>query len=442
MRTWVSFACLVGCGHQDGAADTAVAEEDLPWEERAVDADAVVMGGGYGLSALGDSDGDGYGELLTMGPRDEGGTPFGGLAAFDGPLSGQHDVDSAQAHVYSGSSSRVLGDHLSGGADADGDGLADVWAYAGGVNDDPHIAYLLAGPWASDRTTDAAEAVMSSSDIYRGRPQQTGDLGGDGLADLLWVTTDGVSVVLGPFSGTSQLDERHLEVGFWTDIQGTVRAEGRADLTGDGLADLALWSLYSDGPMGLVIFEGPLSEELVADDALVHAEASTEWTTGTHFRAADLDGDGTQDLVTSDYFEERLSVFMGPVTSVPAFEATPAFTLEESGVDELEVVRDPTGSGHDLLVVSTHTDTTTSAEARGRVHQIDGTQLAGGGLDSEEIFRGGLCQWAGAQLGVVDGLLAPGELALAITAPGCDQYGEKYSSNPDWPGLTYVIAPW
>ena len=35
-----------------------------------------------------------------------------------------------------------------------------------------------------------------------------------------------------------------------------------------------------------------------------------------------------------------------------------------------------------------------------------------------------------------------GELALAITAPGCDQYGEKYSSNPDWPGLTYVIAPW
>jgi glycosylphosphatidylinositol phospholipase D len=81
---------------------------------------------GIAVSAAGDMDGDGLGDLLVGAlPRDS--SPHGEAWLYLGPLSGDLDMAlDADIHFASGESKRLAGSVVAGLDDLDGDGLADI----------------------------------------------------------------------------------------------------------------------------------------------------------------------------------------------------------------------------------------------------------------------------------------------------------------------------
>jgi hypothetical protein len=301
-----------GCPPETPPTDVYTSDADVVWEGATR---VLTVRGQPATSCPGDLDGDGFGDVL-----------FGAV---------DHTTSEQLVLVVSGGTVtpryRSLADEpslslsyltaFSGVGDVDGDGLTDL-ALGDAVY--ANAAWLVYG--STDRfagRTLAADAAALALSWNGDSISAAGDLDDDGFADFAlgsrwWSDTavGGVSLVYG---GTrDELAVASAEptweglgadgAGGFAAIDGTVTV---GDWNADGLDDVALGGVtgtegsesYSD--MVAYVFEGTgsrragLSTSADADGVVLADEPSR----GGVLRAEDLDGDGVDDLVISDRYD-------------------------------------------------------------------------------------------------------------------------------------------
>ncbi|MFH1464574.1 MAG: MopE-related protein [Pseudomonadota bacterium] len=226
------------------------------------DADAELYGSssylvGYAVAGAGDTDADGYDDLLV-------GSQNSRAYLWEGPVSGSQSTSHADAYFYSWSTNDGTGEAIAGGADVDGDGHDDVLIGAPGVDatgTNAGAAYLVLGPMHGSvllsSSADLGVYGESSYDAAGVSVALAGDVDGDGLPDLLVGATgddDGGSgagaayVVAGTSTGSLSLASATMKL--WGEAAGDAAGfsvAGVGDLDIDGLDDLLIGAPSHDG---------------------------------------------------------------------------------------------------------------------------------------------------------------------------------------------------
>ncbi len=222
-------------------------------------------------------------------------------------FAGSYDLGSADAVLQAARSSRDAGRLLELG-DVDGDGANDVLIAT--LNSTTHGGYLAYGPITADADIESIAVPLEAGATCSGggRSIGLGDANGDGLDDVLvgcpYSTVPGVSLLLGPVTGTADLSMGESDAFLYGD-RGTYTGHGTdlADMDGDGIADIAVGAWGVSASAGAMYVEyGPVSgtTALVDDaDAVLAGWGSLAYL-GRQVRAGgDLDGDGISDLMVS-----------------------------------------------------------------------------------------------------------------------------------------------
>jgi hypothetical protein len=183
--------------------------------------------------------------------------------------------------------------------DTDGDGFDDL-VYEGS---------LFLGPLSGERDFSDSDAEVVEVEWPMVRVP-TGDVNGDGYADCLGRVTDlSLYVFLGPMAGTLTGEDAAATLSFPGTGPGYIHDSTSAgDLDADGKDDIFLW-LNTDSSNSTYVFVAPFEGALEAEDAAVALWGygiGDAWMDGP----ADVDGDGTPDLLMgdpmhSDYFERE-----------------------------------------------------------------------------------------------------------------------------------------
>ncbi len=355
-------AVFVVDGGFRGAADVVAARGGADVGAAAGDALGAAMVG------VGDADGDGLADLLVGAP--------GAAAALllAGPFTGDVAVDDVRFATLQADGGDGAGSALAAG-DIDGDGLVD--AILGAPDRGSGAALVFFGP-LGDATPDAVLAATGAARAGEA-VAAPGDLDGDGVGDLLiggpadsaGAGTGGVAWFLsGPVSGTLDLDAvasaRFVGVRTGAALGGAVRSLG--DMNGDGHPDLGV-SAYGDSraatSAGAVhLFHGPTLGTVTsaAADATVTGAGRGD-VLGLHLPGpADVDGDGTPDLVVGSAKSDlaaadagALFLLLGPLTGTSSAADADGVVRGLSAGDgaggSVAVLGDVDGDGTDDLIV-------------------------------------------------------------------------------------------
>lgn len=278
------------------------------------------LGGGWVMDSGADLDGDGYRELLVGAPNGNySGTSTTGTAfLFYGPATTGGDMATGADYLWYGVGTySKVGYSLDMGSDLTGDGVADVVIGNPAYYSKSKLGrtYIMAGPppksgsieaWATWTITGTA----SSSGNF-GAWVESGDLNGDGLADL--VASDpsaggiyqcGVLYVFyGPITAdllASDADASRRGIGISDGYGKSPIAD--QDFDGDGMDDLVAGAWFYSGTashQGAVYLEtGPISSSKEARTTATAAwlgSTSNDYL-GSMMAGLDYNGDGNQDL--------------------------------------------------------------------------------------------------------------------------------------------------
>ena len=311
---------------------------------------------GFSVASAGDVNGDGLDDVL-MGARgsDAAAIQAGRVYLFLGPVTGSQ-VDDADA-VISGTAFEEIGRSVSAAGDLNGDGFGDVLVGTGigGPLDEGRV-YVFNGPISGALTLADADAVIVgpvADDALGASLAPAGDLDGDGFDDIVvgaprtvaLGNTNGpgrVFVFHGPLKGTiSASSAAAVLVGeLDNDDFGISVAVG--DVSGDGVTDLVVGAdqlFRNDGTGKAYVFHGPLAGSFQGANANAILRGSAlKDRFGASVGAADLDGDGKSEVIIGApgalLASGRGYVFRGPVSGVvPA--AAASFLASGASGDEL-----------------------------------------------------------------------------------------------------------
>jgi hypothetical protein len=302
---------------------------------------------GTTVAATGDANGDGLADFLINGE----------LRRVD-PDSGNESYDAGRVYLLFGrtstwdttasladadvawsgeSAGHAAGLGLARGGDIDGDGYTDPAIGAPYAASYKGRVYVIpGGPELTSSSLAEAPVQIDGEAAYDafGWSLTTGDLNGDGLAELIvgaplsdrgWDTGGAVMVYLGApdfFEGTPVVHT--IFNGEFDDHQLGTGLVAHADLTADGHPDLLMGAVSAwrglvtkGGRMALA--SGPISDwpaevDMGAVDIQLHGESVKDYL-GRAAASADLDGDGLSDLVvgsgyTNSYGYDSGSIYL------------------------------------------------------------------------------------------------------------------------------------
>jgi hypothetical protein len=185
-----------------------------------------------------------------------------------------------------------------------------------------------------------ADAILSASTGLSdaGRLIETGDVNGDGVADILVATLTHSSVggylIHGPITADALLEDVGVALLSDATTLGAGRSIGMGDADGDGLDDLLVGCPYAGRP-GSALLLGPISAdtELHEADAFLYGDTASYTGHGTDL--ADMNGDGVADIAVGAWADRASMgsayVLYGPVTGWIDLPDTADAVLEGAG---------------------------------------------------------------------------------------------------------------
>ncbi len=381
---------------------------------RASGVDLATLAGASAVGTLGvlpvqlpDLDGDGGVDLLVAGAAYTGAYTGGtaALVVYSGGVAGTMDEDDADI-VFSNSRAYVgsTATNTVAALDMDGDGLDDValgvpTTYTSGSASGRYyegMATVYPGatlaPGDTPSEDDAALTVGGTASSDRlGGGLGGGDLDGDGYDELVvgaggadTAAANGGAVYVIPGGAVLSGDDTGAALATLTiggagasDGLGAHAAPQVADLDGDGAADLVT-SSTRDGAVFVFFSAGGLSGALTSTDADLQIDGDGPEAFGYALHTADVDGDGTPELLVGAPDGDTLSTASGSAFStdgeVSIFTGTllaSAATLDSS--DASFTLRARTNDAFGAAITTADTDGDGDAEVIVAAPGVPGT---------------------------------------------------------------------
>ncbi|MCK6522948.1 hypothetical protein L6R49_16095 [Myxococcota bacterium] len=333
----LGYALLCADLNDDGGADLAVGapgeDEVTLWfgplgsgSQTEGSADVTYTGRvsssrfGSSLAGAADENGDGHSELM-IGMPDFGSDDWGGVYAYQGPLTSS----SARTFSDDGSTENLAaGSAVAALPDITGDGR-DEWVVSTNGAAALGEVHVVPGPLQTGVDLNVQSLVTLSGDAKGigdgiGRSISTGDVTGDGLADVM-VTTSTLgtsSLWLGGFDSSVQIfsgdriragDDFPITIDYTND-EITPRNLHAADLNEDGIDDLLVVNLTTSDTQVAYLFYGPLT----GDQLVTEANAIFTSDVGAVFNgvtvSADINNDGRRDVAMGEYLSSTVYLYV------------------------------------------------------------------------------------------------------------------------------------
>ncbi len=282
---------------------------------------------GRGVTGAGDTNNDGYDDILIGAIGDDtGGTDAGAAFLVLGPASGSFNVNSADVE-FAGAEAGDIAGELTYAGDVNNDGFDDVFVgaqYNGDGGDRSGAAYLIFGPTSVDMSLAAADVIFTGEEANDEAASSIGgggDIDGDGYMDLLIAArgedsggdSAGALYVIYGGGSMSDTDLSAADAKFTGEADNAqigwgISLASAGDTNNDGYDDIVVGARYDSEAAryagGAYIIEGPVSgtSSLSSADAKLLGESAGDFSGDSVHGPGDIDNDGFDDvLIGSGY---------------------------------------------------------------------------------------------------------------------------------------------
>jgi hypothetical protein len=308
---------------------------------------------GRGVTGAGDTNNDGYDDILIGAIGDDtGGTDAGAAFLVLGPASGSFNVNSADVE-FAGAEAGDIAGELAYAGDVNNDGFDDVFVgaqYNGDGGTRSGAAYLIFGPTSVDMSLDSADVIFTGEEANDEAASSIGgggDIDGDGFMDLLIAArgedsggdSAGALYVIYGDGAMSDTDLSAADAKFTGEADNAqigwgISLASAGDTNGDGYADIVVGARYDSETArnagGAYIIEGPVSgtASLSSADAKLLGESAGDYTGDSVHGPGDIDNDGFDDILVGSGYSDvgntnagAIYLVRGPVSGTSSLSA-------------------------------------------------------------------------------------------------------------------------